>query len=998
MRAFLFLGVSARSFFPIFLIFVCCCLAFVQPGNAQLPSSYVNPLVGTDAHGHTHPAATRPFGMVQLGPDTRLDPNDWDGSSGYHYSDSTLYGFSHTHLSGTGVSDFCDLLFLPFYGEKKLEPKKYAAHFDKKTEQATPGYYAVTLTKSRIRCEMTATDRVGVHRYTYPTGREKASLLIDLRHRDVVLDAHLRVVNDRELEGYRVSSSWAKEQHFYFVIRFSKRFFNGNVLNMAPEPAVSGRSVTSKSVAGVFDFYHDGEPLVVTVGVSGTSMEGARRNLEAECTDFDFDQVWNKAEQAWDDVLGRVEVAGGTQSERRIFYTAMYHALLAPNLWSDADGQYRGRDGRIHPDPGHAMYHVFSLWDTYRGCWPLQALVCPERVRDFVKTFARQAEEGGVLPVWELAANETGCMIGNHALPAIAEAYQHGLVDRADLPALYKAMQHSLERDTLGLKSWRERGYIAMDQEAESVSKSLEYAFDAWCVYQLAMSENLRRQDPLIEPDRRFYAQSQQIRHLFDPETGFFRGKSNGTWHRPFDPREVNFNYTEANAWQYRFAVQHEPYWLSILLGGHARLSQALDSLFEQKNTTTGRNQADITGLIGQYAHGNEPCHHVPWLYNSVGQPLRTRRRVRQIMQSMYHDRPDGLCGNDDCGQMSAWYVWAALGMYPMTPGSGQYELHEPSFETIKIQLESGKSLIIKNKALKPPTLDVRDELRYRWNGRVLDATTSVPLDLLLAGGELVFESGRAPTTVPGVLPADVYATLGAPALPYVAEGERVFEEKQRIAFGHLDPAVLIWYRDEANSDTTWRRYEGPFWLEKGATWHFFAEKNGQRSLVERAIFSKKENNLRVLRYATQYSPQYTARGEQGICDLLMGGADFRSGGWQGYEGVDLDVVLDLGEKRRVTRLWTNCMQDENSWIFFPTSVRYEVSDDARTWEVIGSAGAPVGPDKSGSLQHKFEFLPQEKLKTRYVRVVATNRGKCPEWHKGRGYPAWIFADEVGVE
>jgi predicted alpha-1,2-mannosidase len=950
-------------------------------------TQWVDPFIGTDAHGHTHPAAMRPFGMVQLGPDTRRDPNDWDGSSGYHYSDSTLYGFSHTHLSGTGVSDFCDILFLPFCGDKSYEPEQYKARFDKKTEHATPGYYAVTLDKNKIGCELTATERVGVHRYTYPQGRERASLLIDLRHRDVVLDASIKVVNDREIEGYRISSSWAKEQHIYFVARFSKRFYNVNCLDLSKQPVVSERAAHSKSVAAFLDFYHDGEPIVVTVGISGTSIEGARRNLEAECPDFDFDHVWLKAEQAWQVELQKIAIETPDIAQKRTFYTALYHALSAPNLWNDVDGRYRGHDQKIHEHPGHDVYHVFSLWDTYRACFPLQALLCPDRARSMIKTFQRQYEQSGVLPVWELAANETNCMIGNHSLPVILEAWQHGLIEPADASGLMEAMSRTVGRDTLGLKRFYTHGYVPADEEAESVSKTLEYAFDAWVLSEFAWRTGIRVDATQFEGSRAF-------KHLFDPQTRFFRGKSGGVWHQPFDPTEVNFNYTEANAWQYRFAVQQDPGRVLWLVGGEA----ALDSLFAHSAGTSGRNQADITGLIGQYAHGNEPCHHVAYLYNYTNSPQKTRQRVRQILTTLYSDRPDGLCGNDDCGQMSAWYVWSALGLYPVAPGSGLYDVGQPLYKNATLHLESGKTLRITNQAA-PDAPQVR--FSYNENMPMIDDGRTITTRSLLAGGSLVFTEGvQSFDGIPGVRALNHYEPLGLPAHVFVKKGERVFEGQQTIELGHIEPDARIVYTLDGSEPTAQSTtYRGPFVITQSCTLKCASLRGDLPGPVEVSYFNVKNNALRVVRAATRYSPQYTARGDGGLTDQLMGGADFRSGGWQGYEGVNLDIVVDLGKKQRIASVWANFLQDENAWIFFPTELQIEVSTDGKKFQPFGQALTKIEPNRSGTLQQRMEVVVSGKApKARYVRIVGRNRGQCPDWHKGRGFPAWIFVDEVGVE
>lgn len=550
----------------LFLFALFCCAATLNAQNTGATLlQYVDPFIGTDAHGHTYPGATAPFGMVQLSPDTRLE--GWDGCSGYHYSDSLIYGFSHTHLSGTGVPDYGDILFQPYMRRAQFDPKEYAAPFDKKSERAEPGYYAVTLnsgTTDAISVELTATDRVGVHRYIYPADREIGHMLIDLRHRDQVLASSMTVVNDHELVGYRFSSAWAKDQRLYFVIRFSRPFFNSKVIDLTQQIYLSQRSVTSKGIVGLLDFYcYEGMPVVVTVGVSAVSVQNARANLDAECKDldYDFDKIKAQTQTKWAQQLGKIELEGGTDAQKRTFYTALYHTMLAPNIYSDVNGQYRGRDMEVHETDDFTLYTVFSLWDTYRACNPLYTILEPKRTSDFIRTFLRQYDEAGLLPIWELSACETDCMIGNHAIPVIADAWRKGIRGYDGKKAL-KAMLTSANQDRYGLYYYKKLGYIPSDEEPESVSKTLEYAFDDWCIAQMA--QDLDQHDIASQ----FLRRAQNYKNVFDPTTGFFRAKNNSTWHSPFDPFEVNFNYTEANAWQYRFAAPQDVSGMMRLLGG----------------------------------------------------------------------------------------------------------------------------------------------------------------------------------------------------------------------------------------------------------------------------------------------------------------------------------------------------------------------------------------------------------------------------------------------
>lgn len=973
------------------------CLPFLTPAyrsvaqtgtpNPEPRIHCVNPFIGTGGHGHTYPGATAPFGLVQLSPDTRIDMMDWDGCPGYHFSDSLVYGFSHTHLSGTGVADYCDILFMPYTGGAELEPAKYASPFKKSKEKAEAGYYSVFLEKDRIKAEMTATERVGVHRYTFPQNRVHSHLLVDLRHRDEVIDSYMKRVNDREIEGYRVSKAWAKEQHVYFVARFSKPVFNYKILDMNANPREANPSVTGKAVVALLDFNEDGEPLVVTVGISGVSVEGARKNLEAECNHFDFDRIKAETQAKWERQLSKIDVDGGTDAQKTVFYTALYHTMIVPNIWNDVDGQYRGRDNKIHHAEGHDVYTVFSLWDTYRACNPLYTILEPKRTNDFVQTFLRQYEQGGLLPVWELAANETDCMIGNHAIPVIADAYAKGIRDY-DAGEALEAMIKSAGSNRYGLKWYRERGYIPSDKESESVSKTLEYAFDDQSI--ASMAGRLGKKDVFDEFSRR----AQSYLNLFDPATGFFRAKNNAAWVSPFDPYEVNFNYTEANAWQYRFAVPQDLAGLEKLLGGANAFANQLDSLFSAHAKTTGRNQADITGLIGQYVHGNEPSHHVAYLYNFAGQPWKTQQRVRQIMDEMYSDKPEGLSGNEDCGQMSAWFVLSATGFYPVVPGEPQYWLGTPLFERITLHLDNGNTFTVRARGVANDSFYVKKA----WYGNKEWDKAYITHDMLTGGGSLTFEMTDRPAQPYGAWQA-VAAPPATVPIPFIARGNRVFRDEQYIEIGHADPGATIYYTlsgDKVRSKQP-VAYSRPIRVTGSGKVTFYAKNSGAYSKTDTFYFTEIRSDLHVLRYNTRYSPQYTARGDNGLIDGLRGSADFRTGDWQGFEGVNLDVVLDLGKKQKINKLSAGFLQDENAWIFFPVKVQVEISDDGEHFTPAGELLNDVPQTEKGVLQKDF-VLDLKGRKARYVRVTGVSPGKCPEWHKGAGNPCWVFADEISVE
>ncbi len=969
------------------LFFIALLFLSLLPASADCQLNYVNPFIGTGGHGHTFPGATAPFGLVQLSPDTRLDMMDWDGCSGYHYSDSLIYGFSHTHLSGTGVADYCDVLFMPYTGGAALEPAGYASKFKKSREKAEAGYYSVFLEKDRILAELTATERTGVHRYTFPQNRERGHILVDLRHRDEVLESHLKRAGSQEIEGYRISRAWAKEQHVYFVARFSRPFSNFKILDMNAEPRESNPEVSSKAVVGLFDFFPEGEPLVVVVGISGVSMEGARKNLEAECAHFDFEKIKAETQSKWQRQLSKVEVEGGTDDQKTVFYTALYHTMVAPNLWNDTDGQYRGRDNKIHSNPGHDVYTVFSLWDTHRALHPLHTILEPKRTGDFVRTFLRQYEQGGLLPVWELSANETDCMIGNHAVPVILDAYVKGIRGFDENLAL-EAMRRSVHQDRYGMKWFRELGYVPADKEPESVSKTLEYAYDEWCT---AMMEEAVDTDSVED---RFGEKAYAYLNLFDPETRFFRAKNNAAWQQPFDPYEVNFNFTEANAWQYRFSVQQNIAGFMDLMGGEAAFAAQLDSLFLARSQTTGRNQADLTGLIGQYVHGNEPSHHIAYLYSYAGQPWKTRQYVRRILDEMYANRPDGLSGNEDCGQMSAWYVLSALGFYPVTPGCTDYVIGTPLFEKTTLHLDNGKNFVIRAPGVSPGRCQIKS---MRLNGQEKNEGR-LDHEQITEGGELLFDMTDVPAAWGKVQTCNRGKKIPAPPVPFVSRGTRVFRNAQTIELGCLDANSAIHYTlDGSTPDLNSPRYEKPIVIKASTTLKAISVLARRSSPVATAVFTKTDSELRLHRYNTHYAQQYTARGDNGLIDGIRGGADFRTGDWQGFEGVDLDLVIDLGKRRKVGKVSAGFLQDENAWVFFPVKMRVEISDDGRDFRPAGEVAGEVPLSEKGVLLKDF-VLDLKGTKARYLRVVGVAQGRCPEWHKGAGNPCWIFADEVLVE
>lgn len=726
----------------------------------------VDPFIGTGGEGHTYPGATVPFGMVQLSPDTRIQPREraYDWAAGYRYDDDSIVGFSHTHFSGTGHSDLGDVLLMPFTGDPGLErgdpevPRSgYASRFRHDDEVAEPGYYAVTLDDHRVRAELTASARAGVHRYAFPAG-EAARVLLDLRtsmydYPGKVLWSRLRLHADGTVTGFRQTRGWAPGRRLHFAMRFS-RPLQGHAFHdtetdipykgfAPPADRTPGEraQIEGRQLVGTFDFGRLDAPLVVKVAISPVDEAGAIANLDAEVPDFDFDRVRAEAKRQWVEALSVLDVEA-PGPDRRSAYTALYHALLGPTLFMDVDGRYRGPDDAVHRADGFTHYSTFSLWDTYRALHPLLTLVQPEaRNADFVKSLLahRRHSPYGILPVWSFHGLETWTMIGYHAVPVIADAYLKG-IRGFDAGEALEAMVASASYGPYdGIRQYMELGWVPIDEEGEAASKTLEYAYGDWTIARMAAA--MGRDDVA----RRFDARAANWRNVFDPGTGFMRARNrDGSFREPFDPTASGYgtDYTEGNAWQYSWYVPHDIAGLVDAHGGADALLGRLDAVFDAEvDPSVFDHMEDIVGLIGWYAHGNEPSHHVAYLYAHAGQPWRTQARLRTIMQTQYADRPDGLAGNDDLGQMSAWYLFTALGFYPVAPGSGEYVIGRPFLPRATLHLPNGRTFRIVAEGLEAGHGYVG---AATLNGRPL-RRAFIRHDEILAGGELRFVMQAGP-------------------------------------------------------------------------------------------------------------------------------------------------------------------------------------------------------------------------------------------------------------
>ncbi len=672
-------------------------LAMAQPvivGNAADILDYVDPLIGSGGHGHVTVSASVPFGFVQLGPTSV--PQDWDWCSGYHRSDSTVIGFPHTHLNGTGIGDLHDITVMPVVGQVKYargtvdDPTSGLwSYADRSSEVARPGYYSVPLTRYGVQAELTATARTGLHRYTFPASSESA-IVFDLVNGgcwDAPDEGYIRVLNDSTIEGVRWSTGWAWHHPVYFRAVFSRPFRQVHLIADGIE--VPGREVKAGKVYARFDFdTRTDRQVMLKVGLSATSIAGATLNLAAEQTGWDFEGVVARAQDTWRHHLGKAQIESRDPRVLRCFYTALYHTMIAPSVYNDVDGAYHGSDHKVHPYPGFTNYTTYSLWDTYRAAHPLMTIIHPDITPDIINTMLRIYQEQGKLPVWHLMARETNCMVGNPGVPVVADAVLKDIPGINQQLAL-EAMDRSMMLDERGLKWHRTMGYIPCDSmKAESVAYELEYELADWALAQAALK--LGRRD-LYD---RYMALSRQYRNLFDPKTGYIRARnSKGDFLTPFDPfieRHQKDEYCEGNAWQYAWLVPHDIEGLVQCHGSRERTVAWLDSLFVATGDLGAEATPDMTGLIGQYVHGNEPSHHIIYFYTMLGQPWKAADRVRQVLATLYHDAPDGLCGNEDVGQMSAWYILSALGFYQVEPAGGRYYFGSPIVDGATLRVAGG--------------------------------------------------------------------------------------------------------------------------------------------------------------------------------------------------------------------------------------------------------------------------------------------------------------------
>lgn len=717
------------------------CVPHKQTQPSTDYTQWVNPFIGTDFTGNTYPGAQAPFGMVQLSPDNGLP--GWDRISGYFYPDSTIAGFSHTHLSGTGAGDLYDISFMPVtlpYREAE-PPLGIHSKFNHADEEASAGYYRVLLKDYDINVELTATERCGIQRYTFPGG--KAAVFLNLKKAmnwDFTNDSRIELVDSCTIQGYRFSEGWARDQHVYFRTRFSKPFVSVTMDSTAV--TLKGKRVGTACIAR-FDFDATaGEQLVVSTALSGVSLEGAAKNLAAEAPHNDFDTYLAEAKDNWNRQLGKIELTGGDKDDKVNFYTALYHTMIAPTIYCDVDGAYYGPDKQVHQADGWVNYGTFSLWDTYRAAHPLFTYTEPQRVNDMVKSFIAFYEQNGRLPVWNFWGSETDMMIGYHAVPVIVDAYLKGIGDFDAEKALEACVTTANLDGYRGIGLYKKLGYIPYNIKDEynaenwSLSKTLEYAFDDYCIAEMARKMGKTR---LADE---FYKRSQNYRNVFNPASGFMQPiDDKGVFQPNFSPDDYTPHICESNGWHYFWSVQQDIKGLIALTGGKDRFAEKLDSMFTY--IPAGKEDLPLfsTGMIGQYAHGNEPSHHVIYLYNKVRQPWKTQKYAAQVMHDLYFNAPAGLCGNEDCGQMSAWYVFSAMGFYPVNPVSGEYEIGTPLFPEMRMHLDNGKTFTVLAPGVSRENIYIRS---VKVNGQPYDKSYITHAQIM-DGATVEFEMGAEP-------------------------------------------------------------------------------------------------------------------------------------------------------------------------------------------------------------------------------------------------------------
>jgi len=899
------------------LTYLLCCSIIIGCAGSRTDSHdlsvWVDPFIGTGGHGHTFPGAAYPFGMIQLSPDTRPLTRDWDGCSGYHISDTLIYGFSHTHLSGTGCDDYCDILLSPLADDSEASVENHTSTFSHESEYAEPGYYRVYLDKPRAKVELYAGRRAAMHRYTFSEG-DDAVVLLDLNYRDILKDAFIHQSGECAVSGLRRSTNWSMEQSVYFYIEFDKPFAN----------------IRYDDKLAVMTF--SGNELTVRVGISSVSEENARLNMLSEDCGWDVEKMKAAARKEWNSYLSKIDITpdckANTPKGRKdltVFYTSLYHTAIHPSLYSDVNGEYRGMDREIHTAEGFDRYTVFSIWDTFRAQHPLLLMIEPDRVVDFLKTFISIYEEMGRLPIWEISAYDTDCMVGFNSASVIADAFAAGIVPEEIKEKLLEALVVSSECPEHGLDSFNKYGYVRGEDENETVSRTLEYAYDCWCVSTVAAA--LGRTDL----EEKYLYRSKFWMNLFDSDCGFMRPRFNGQWVADFSPLKVSSFFTEANSAQYSFFVPHDLGNLMEAMGGEKEFEKKLDWLFATDEQVCGEYHPDISGMVGQYAHGNEPSHHIAYLYSNLGKPRKAWRIVGGILENLYSTGPEGICGNEDCGQMSAWYVMSSLGIYNSCPGDCVKTSIKPEFPRATVWSPDG--------------------------GRIPVSSIG--------------------TSAPRVHRVDCDGFVASPVFEVEKE---IFDDSTLVSIGNIPEGCIA----VCNGVT----YEGPFEVSESCELTCYAiDRDGHKSMPNCIILQKRSNDRKVS------TADNDANGNL-LCDGCHSFVNWRCGGWYDCASKALDAVIDLGSEREIRMISARFAQDLRQTIWTPREVSFELAGQSGEFVAVGTVPTKTGEQDLTPLTETFSVnVPRGQY--RYIHVLAKNIAVAPDWHPMSGQAARILCDEI---
>lgn len=956
-----------------FLIFFSTCFATCL---GQDLAKYINPKIGTDGAGHTFPGACTPFGMVQLSPDTRID-NSWEACSGYHFSDKKIYGFSHTHLSGTGVPDLCDIAFLPLFSDHQVLPEHFndtvSVAFQHKNEIASAGFYSVKL-ENGIVVNLTATPRCGFQQYEFMHSGF-AYVILNLKHRDFLIQGNIEQIDKQNFCGYRNSKSWALNQWIYFYSH----------CNTKPNQTffIKDKNASYKLI---MEFVvKKGQKIEIKTAISGTGIQGAKKNYNSEIKNENFTSCKKSAILRWNQELKQIQIKSKNKTFNTIFYSAFYHCLIHPSVYSDVDSQYRAPNGTIHKANWGHYYTIFSLWDTYRALHPLLNLTHPKTSRDFIKTFQEYFSHTGRLPMWELWGNETNCMIGMHSIPVILDAFNKNVISLEELKEIFPAVSSELNSTRNAISTFRQKGYLEIKDEPESVSKTVEYSYDFYCAAHIAQILNEK------DSFQNWMNLASGFYQLFNPLSGFVQPLSNAQWLPNFDPYQVNNHFTEGNSWHYSFPQYNFKQTISNI---------NLHSLFYTHSNTTGRKQPDISGLIGQYAHGNEPSHHIPYLY-MLSDSARAAEIIQKICSEFYKNSPNGLIGNDDCGQLSAWYVFSALGFYPADIASNMAIWGKPQVEFAEIKnkmkiydsryILRNSPVSLSNKNPNSPKILAEVYTFNENNNNKLNTANAIfsrKSFVFNLNEHSVFSHYAVSKTNLDSLLFTTYVPVNS--IPKVIEKQGVL---------YLDSSSKIsksvFFATTLAALKNYNLFPEKIEPNNFTKYYLQFENEPFYSVYYHKKTSEKKFKITLI---TPPLNSYSEKGELSLRDNDTGTVDWRTGNWLGFQQSDPDLVVDLGAIKPIKTIGIGALQDVNSWIFFPREFQIFTSENGFEFKLAASVSHQFSDTSYRKIRNNFIHQFNSELKAKYVRITAVQYGKLPQWHAGKGEDSIIFLDEISIE